>query len=104
MTLGGSDDADLRAILSDTGEFGAQAIYNGATIVFGIFDDEDVEVQGPDGPAVIMPQITFGCAISDIPDVSDGDTLEIAGRSYVVRSWKRDGEAYVDLFLEDVTL
>lgn len=84
----------------DEAEFadGAMYVASGANakIVFGIFEDGNVDALGiveEVGPA-------FTCALGDLPDVAQGDAITIRDVDYLVRGSSPDGTGLVRLKLE----
>jgi hypothetical protein len=75
------------------------ATFNG-TVVMGIFDDEDKEVQLSDGVGEIVPMPTFTGRESDFSGVADGDSMVIRNEMFKVKNWKRDGAGMIEIFLE----
>tara|TARA_Y100000310_G_scaffold115431_3_gene113978 strand:- start:640 stop:960 length:321 start_codon:yes stop_codon:yes gene_type:complete len=96
-------ETDLDAVFasSDFGEADG-AVRNGDTAnpILGIFDDEDVESQNGEGMTVLIPQVTFTCASSKVPDPVEGDTFLIRSVLYTLRFWKDDGVGTIELFFE----
>ena len=96
-------ERDLGVMLSeDSFGVGGGAVWDGdsSAPVPGIFDDEDVEHERGDGAAVLVPQVTFTCAASAMPELEEGDTLMINCVNYTVRFWQNDGEGVRTIFLE----
>lgn len=95
------DDLDALFASSDFGEADG-AVRNGDTAnpIPGIFDDEDVESQNGEGMTVLIPQVTFTCASSKVPDLTEGDLFTIRSVIYTLRFWKDDGTGMVELFFE----
>lgn len=96
-------ETDLGAVFasSDFGE-AEGAIYDGdsANPIDGIFDDEDVETQNGEGVTILVPQVTFTCASSKIPDPQEGRTLRVRDTDYTLRFWMDDGTGVITLHLE----
>jgi hypothetical protein len=67
--------------------------------VVGIFNDEYFEdVGGPVGVEGSQP--VFVCAAADVPNVAQGDTIAIDGKTYSIVNVRPDGTGIVDLILE----
>lgn len=96
-----TDDLDALFASSDFGEADG-AVRNGdsANPISGIFDDEDVETQNGEGVTVLVPQTTFMCASSKVPDLSNGDTLFVRNKLFTIRFWQDDGTGVITLYLE----
>lgn len=94
-------DLDTLFASSDFGEADG-AVRNGDTAnpILGIFDDEDVEAQNGEGVIVLVPQVTFTCASSKVPNLVEGDTLLVRSVTYTIRFWMDDGTGVVTLHLE----
>lgn len=91
------DDIPSFFASSDFGE--ANAVYGGNTVK-GIFDDEDVEVQMGEGVAEIIPQPMFTATASDFSSIAREQTLEVAGETFLIKNWKRDGTGLIEIFLK----
>lgn len=81
----------------ETADFATAALYNGATTVNGIFDNDYAE---PLDNAVEGRAPVFLCAHADLPSVDHEDTLVINSATYKVRGVEPDGTGVVLLRLE----
>jgi len=89
---------DLTKILKTT-EIASMATYDG-TLVLGVFDDEDNEVQMGDGTIRVMRQCSFTGRAEDFPDIAEGQTVVIDAVTYVIHSWMDDGTGMIDIEME----
>lgn len=94
-------DLDTVFASSDFGE-ASGAVRNGDTAnpISGIFDDEDVESVNGEGVTILVPQVTFTCASSKIPNPTEGDLFLIRSVQYTLRFWKDDGAGMIELHFE----
>lgn len=83
----------------ETGDFGVEAIYDGATAVRGIFDNGYAEaLVGQAGVQGAQPQ--FLCAAADVDADPTGKALVVDGTSYTVVRGEPDGTGVTRLVLE----
>ena len=93
--------SDRALMLAD---FGVSAIFDPAstsyTTVKGVFDNdyESVNAGGSMDFAITRPR--FYCRSADVPDVSEGDDLEVEGVAYKIRVIMPDGTGMTELLLE----
>jgi hypothetical protein len=91
---------DRLVMLSD---FGVTATYThegNASEIKGIFDNEYEAVDVGGSVPFAMEQPRFYCRTSDVPNVIDGDTLQINSVTYIVRVIMPDGTGITELQLE----
>ena len=96
---------DMSALLSSSqfGEAAGSVTWRGRPIPRCIFDDEDIEVETPDGPATIMHQAVLTGASADFPGIAANDPVVIRGVTYRVDFWKDDGTGQIEIYLERMT-
>jgi hypothetical protein len=94
---------DLTALF-DTDAFADTATYTpsggSASTIYGILDDEDLELEMGDGRRVLQASAKFTCASSDVTGVAEGDALTVGGSDYTVAYSKDDGTGVIELYLE----
>lgn len=93
---------DLMALFSSD-DFGEEcgAIRNGVgDPIPGIFDDEDVEQQNGEGAVILVPQVSFCCSSSKVPDLRESEVFTIRETDYVLRFWQDDGVGLATLYFE----
>lgn len=87
------------SVFTDPTMFGSVATYTpaggAAVAVNGIFDAEYEEAVGIEGSSPM-----FGCATASVNGARHGDSLVVAGVSYVVRGVQPDGTGWTRLILE----
>ncbi len=93
-------DADRVVFLTAT-DFGVSITYNAATI-YGVFDNETVEVDGAVGVPLLKERPQVEVRTSDIPSITQSETFIIAGVSYTVAAWYHDGTGMTRVELEKV--
>ena len=90
--------SDLASILS-LDEFAVSVTYDGGTIN-GIFDNETVPVDAGGFVQVHQEQPRLTCRTSDLPSITEGQSMVIQGATYVVRAWIHDGTGSTVVQLE----
>jgi Phage Head-Tail Attachment len=95
-------DEDINAFLSLTDHaISAEWTPTGgsASTVAGIFNDQYFEdVGGPVGVEGSQP--VFVCAAASVPNVAQGDTIAVNGKTYSIVNVRPDGTGIVDLIIE----
>lgn len=91
-------DAD-RMIFVNPNDFGTAVRYDGGTI-YGVFDNETVEVQGPGYVPMLQEQPRLECRTSDIERIEEGRTMIIDNVAYLIRAWHHDGKGMTKIILE----
>jgi hypothetical protein len=89
---------DLDKILK-VEELASMALYD-STLVLGVFDNEDIEVQMGDGTIRIINQCLFTAKSEDFPDIAEGEVIVISDVSYAIQSWSDDGTGMIEIQME----
>lgn len=88
---------DLRLFFSAK-EFATPGLYNGQAVL-GIFDHPDSEF-GIGRVGFEAPSLRYVMAEQSLPaGAQSGDTLQLAGVTYTVQAFQRDGTGVVELIL-----
>lgn len=97
-----TDDLD---VILDKNVFGETngCVWKGNAVTGVIFDDEDVEVFLGEGVPEIVPQPVLTAKTSDFVGIDTGDTVTVAGGSFTVKNWKKDGTGMIHIFLNRVS-
>jgi hypothetical protein len=90
--------ADLSTIMN-VDEFAVSVSYDGGTIT-GIFDNETVPVDAGGFAQVHQEQPRLTCRTTDIPSITEGQTMVISGTTYTIRAWVHDGTGVTEVQLE----
>ena len=90
--------ADLSTIMN-VDEFAVSVSYDGGTIT-GIFDNETVPVDAGGFAQVHQEQPRLTCCTTDIPSITEGQTMVISGTTYTIRAWVHDGTGVTEVQLE----
>ena len=90
--------ADLSTIMN-VDEFAVSVTYDGGTIT-GIFDNETVPVDAGGFAQVHQEQPRLTCRTTDIPSITEGQTMVISGTTYTIRAWVHDGTGVTEVQLE----
>lgn len=93
--------SDLAALFTsnDFGEADGEVYWKGTAIEGAIFDDEDVEVQTPDGASEIVHQAVLTAPSAQFHGIAAKDTVTVRGRVFRVRHWMDDGTGVIEIFL-----
>lgn len=81
---------ELSEFVDTVDGFGDTALYNGATVVKGIFVNDYVPTAGELVDTESQTPM-FSLAAADVPDVAQGDTLQVKGVDYTIASVQPDG-------------
>lgn len=84
------------SLFFNTNEFATTALYNGATTIKGLLGKSYVAINEVESTAP-----SFTCALSDIPNAKQNDTLLINGITYAVVNVKPDATGLITLILEE---
>lgn len=76
-------------------------LYEGATTIQGIFDNDYQEVIDDSGVGAESSQPVFLCRTADVSSAAHGDTLVVNSTNYVVRGVQPDGTGMTLLMLEE---
>ena len=90
--------ADLSTIMN-VDEFAVSVSYDGGTIT-GIFDNETVPVDAGGFAQVHQEQPRLTCRTTDIPSITEGQSMVISGTTYTIRAWVHDGTGVTEVQLE----
>lgn len=92
---------DLAALFTsrDFGEDVGTVLWNNTLITGAIFDDEDVEVQMPDGQGEIIHQAMITGQSAQFVGIREKDPVVIRNRQYKVNYWKDDGTGVIEIYL-----
>lgn len=81
----------------DTDDFGVAALYNGATTINGIFDNQFLGVPGEAQIASLQPM--FQCRTVDVSSATAGQSLVVSGTTYYITGIHPDGTGMTVLML-----
>lgn len=97
-----SNDLNTLFASSEFGEANGSVTWKGDAIEYGIFDDDDVEIQIGEGVTEISPRAMFTGRASDFAGIADGDPMVIGGVNFKVKFWKNDGTGVIEIYLEKI--
>lgn len=89
---------DLDEFLDTEQGFAVEALYNAGTPVTGIFAKDYFPAPGQLAD-VESAQPRFACKATSLPDVAQGDTLEVDGVTYKIAEVQPDGTGWLRLVL-----
>lgn len=89
---------DLAEFLDTEQGFAVQALYNASQPVTGIFAKDYFPAPGQLAD-IESAQPRFACKAADLPDVVQGDTLEVESITYKIAEVQPDGTGWLRLVL-----
>ena len=91
--------ADDLSLILDVDDFAVAVTYDGGTIN-GIFDNETVPVDAGGFVSVHEEQPRLTCRTTDVPSISQDQTMVINVVTYKVKAWIHDGTGVTTVQLE----